>query len=237
MKQKINNKRLMVVLLALITIGFGSSSQAALVTDAADIPNAAVIDFSEFAGGWLYGAGPVQIGNPVSRDIEWSSSTSNSVIGDGAYGLLNNGNWTSARVGFTGLNAASGHMTYQFNDAPVAAVGGFMNYATGNGTPVIEVLDQNGAVLESYDVLAMAPISTPNGTDEGAFRGIVRPQADIYALRITNAFDVLDDLTFTSTVVSRPPIPPSIPVPALSTWALLLLAGLMGVAAFTRRRA
>jgi len=233
MKSKFSNKYLLATITALLSVGFGSAVQADLVTSAGDIPSATVIDFSEFGGSFLFTSGPVQIGNPVALDIEWFSTNSNAVIGNGGYGLGDNGGWDSGRNGYTGLNTDSGSMTFQFNDGPVAGVGGFMNYAVPNfGTPTIEVLDQGGAVLESYDILALAPISTPNGTNEGAFRGIVRPQADIYALRLLNGYDVLDDLTF-----SAGPREPVVPVPTLSTWALMLLAGLLGIAAFTRRRA
>ena len=232
MIKKFNNKHLFKVMIVLCSIVFGSATQADLVTSAAEITDATVIDFSEFNGPWLFTAGPVQIGNPVTRDIEWFASHDQAVIGNSSYGLAGNGNWTSARNGYTGLNATSGSMTFQFNDSPVTGVGGFVNYApVSYGTPIIEVLDQNGAVLESYDIFALAPISTPDGTDEGAFRGIVRAQADIYAFRLMNAFDVLDDLTFTDV-----PAEPPIPVPSLSTWALLLLASLLGLTAFVRRR-
>lgn len=200
MKSKFDSKYLLVVLSAIIFLGFGSTAQADLVTSAGDFPDATVIDFSEFNGPWLITAGPVQIGTPVARDIEWFSTYASSAIGSGTYGLDGNGSWTSGRNGYTGLNTSSGAMTYQFNDLPVAGVGGFMNYAVpGYGNAIIQALDQAGEVLESYDLVALAPISTPGETDAGAFRGIVRAQADIYALRVSNAFDVLDDFSFTGT--------------------------------------
>lgn len=233
MKFKINNKSLLTVLVTFSTLGFGQATHADLVQSAGEIPAATVIDFSEFSGDFLFGAGPVQIGVPAGLDIEWFSSNTSAVIGNGSYGLDDNGSWTIGRNGYTGLNTDSGSMTFQFNDGPVAGVGGFMNYAIpGYGSAIIEALDQGGAVLESYDILALAPISTPNGIDEGAFRGIVRPQADIYGFRLLNAFDVLDDLTFTNV-----PAGPPEPVPTLSTWALILMAGLFGMVAFVRRRA
>lgn len=229
----IGRKHILAVVALLATLGFGLTAQAELITTDEGIPSPVVIDFSEFSGGWLSGAGPVQIGNPVSRDIEWFTDNSGSVIGDGGYGLTTNGQWTAARNGFTGLNASAGSMTYRFNDSPVAVVGGFMNYAPGNGIPSIEALDEFGVVLETYDLLAVAPIVTPDATDDGAFRGINRPTADIYALRITNGFDVLDDLTFSGSPVQA--VDP-VSIPTLSTWALLLLAGLLTLVAFNRRR-
>ena len=194
-------KRFFALALAMLAV---STLQAGLVTSVSEFPEGAgttVIDFSEFSGPFLFTAGPVQIGDPAARDIEWFSTASNSVIGNGSYGLSTNGSWTSGRNGYTGLNTSSGSMTFRFNDSPVAGVGGFMNYAPGTAaTAIIEALDQAGEILESYDLIALAPISTPGGVDAGAFRGIVRAQADIYALRVSNAFDVLDDFTFTEEV-------------------------------------
>ncbi len=229
MTSRFQNRQLLTVFAVLLLVGFVPAVRAALVTSADQLSNVTVIDFSEFSGDFLFTAGPVQIGNPVGRNIEWFSTYERSVIGNGGYGLNANGNWTSARQGYTGLNTESGAMTYRFNDAPVSGVGGFVNYATEEGQAIIEVLDQNGVVLESYDVTDSAPISTPGANDAGAFLGIWRPQADIYALRLSNAYDVLDDLTFTSA--------PAVPVPTLSTWAMLLLAGLLGMLAVLRRRA
>jgi len=230
MKTELQNSYLPMLLAVFFVLGFSPVTQAALVTSADQVPNAAVIDFSEFTGGWQYTAGPVQIGNPLGRNIEWSSTYSSSVIGDGGYGLDGNGNWTSARVGYTGVNTNQGSMTFRFNDAPVSAVGGFVNYAVpAYAAALIEALDQNGVVLESYDLNALAPISTPNATDAGAFRGIARASADIYALRVSNGYVVLDDLAFSS-------VPP-VPVPTLSAWAMVLLAGLLGLLALARRRA
>lgn len=230
MKSRFQSRQLLTVFAVLVLVGFVPAARAALVTSADQLGNATVIDFSEFSGNWLRTSGPVQIGNPVGRNIEWFTTYGDSVIGNEGYGLSANGSWNSGRQGYTGLNTASGAMTFRFNDAPVSGVGGFVNYATpGYGAAIIEVLDQNGAVLESYDVTALAPISTPGATNAGAFRGIVRPQADIYALRLNNSYDVLDDLTFTSA--------PAVPVPTLSTWAMLLLAGLLGMLGVIRRRA
>jgi hypothetical protein len=46
---------------------------------------------------------------------------------------------------------------------------------------------------------------------------------------VSDGYIVLDDLTFTSQA--------AVPVPTFSTWALVLLAGLLGLVVFMRRRA
>jgi PEP-CTERM motif len=100
-------------------------------------------------------------------------------------------------------------MTYTFNDALVSNVGGFMNYAPENGPNVlIEVLAADHiTVLESYDLTLLAPIVTPGGANAGAFRGITRASADIGALRVSNQYAVLDNLTFHGSAVTAVPEP------------------------------
>src|SRR5205823_5755226 len=143
-----------------------------------------------------------------------------SVIGNSSYGLGTNGSWNSGRNGYTGLNAPTGTMTYAFQSGPVSGVGGFLNYAPGTGGDVIILaLDASNNVLESYDISILAPIITPDGTNAGAFRGILRVSPDIAAFQITNSFVVLDNLEFTSTTTAAP-----VPEP---TSLLLLGAGLV----------
>jgi hypothetical protein len=229
MNLQFKNRHLLASVALMFALGCGSTAQADLMTSDVNITDATVIDFSD-QGPFISSGGPVAIGSSVSRDIDWFSTHSNSSIGNGTYGVTPNGQWEPTRNGYTGVNISSGAMTYQFNDSPVAVAGGFINYAPGTGTPYIEVLDQNGDVLESYNLDADAPISTPDAIDDGAFRGIIRDQADIYALRVANAYIVLDDLTFSDTGGA------SVSVPSLSSWGLILLAALLGFVAFNRRR-
>jgi hypothetical protein len=182
-------------------------AHAELVTAADDVDSPTVIDFSQFTerDGYFVGGLPVQIGDLVAEDVLWHSTHGGSVIGTAgdppadSYNLVGNGHWTGARGGFTGLNLGTGAMTYTFRCGTVAAVGGLMNYAVPDfGAPNtrIEALDADGNVLEAYDVVVDAPIATPATNDAGAFRGIVRPTADIATLRVSNRFVVLDDLAF-----------------------------------------
>ena len=80
-------------------------------------------------------------------------------------------------------------------------------------------------MLESYSLTNLAPISTPYATDGGEFRGIVRNTVDIEAFRLSNAYIVLDDLTFggysgESGIASPTPEPGSIGLAAAGLAAL-----------------
>jgi len=74
----------------------------------------------------------------------------------------------------------------------------------------MRVLDKNGAILESHDIGAEAPISTPNGSNDGAFRGVSHPSADIAAIEfLITGVMVIDDLAFSQTpapVEAQPPV-------------------------------
>ncbi len=183
------------------------------ITDAGNIPEPSqTVDFSQFtgdfsadcpdifSGDFCFTVGPIQVGDLVLEDIIWSSTHVGSVIGNGVYGLGDNGGWDSDRNGYVGINFAADTavMKFDFNDGAVCAVGGFVNYGP-NEFPdpfVIRALDNGDVVLETFDVRSDAPISTPAAQNDGAFRGIVRASNDIAAIELTGEFDVLDDLKF-----------------------------------------
>jgi len=187
-------------ILLLVPVG-AQNAFAVTVIDANDIAEPSkTVDFSQF-GPFVDTQGPVQVGDLVGEDIEWSSTTPFSVIGNGFYGLGTNGNWDAGRNGYVGLNDADqgNSMRFDFNDDSVCGVGGFVNYAPDffQNPFTITALDSNNDVLETFDVSNNAPISTPNAINDGEFRGIVRATNDIAALELSGEFDVLDDLKFT----------------------------------------
>ncbi len=193
--------RRMTIWIVAVFIVFLHTSQAALVTNTFQSdPTLKIVDFSQFTT-LTYTSGPIQIGELVGEDIVWTTTSPNgaSVIGLAEYGLGSNGWWGEGKT-FVGLNGPfgqSGYMLFEFNDDYVNAVGGFINYSPGLDLDVlVEALNINGEVLESYNINELAPIST-SGANQGAFRGIVRQTMDISAFRVSNSFVVLDDLTFT----------------------------------------
>ena len=188
-----------------VLLALSGTAQAALITSSPG--GTSLVDFSQFGGDFIFTAGPVQVGDLVGEDIVWSSTSTNSVIGNGGYGLGDNGSWDAGRNGYVGLNntfSTGDYIRFDFNDGPVNVVGGFVNYCilaeASQCDPaqdfMIDVLGLGDVVLESYNISELAPIVTAGGVNEGAFRGIARESADIMAFRLFNAVNVLDDLEF-----------------------------------------
>lgn len=206
------------------------AASAGLITSTAGIgAPSKTVDFSQFSAPFVSTIGPVQIGGLVGENITWSSSLATAVIGSGQYLLGGNGQWNTPQT-FTGSGDDTAVMTYRFLDGPVNAVGGFLNYGIDPAfvEPVLlQALDINGNVLESYDLLTLAAISTPGGLNEGAFRGIARATNDIYGFAISGRGIVLDDLTF-----SRAPVSATVPEPA-TLW--LVAVGAVTAAGVLRR--
>ncbi|GLC28305.1 PEP-CTERM sorting domain-containing protein [Roseisolibacter agri] len=134
--------------------------------------------------------------------------------------------------------ASGGALRVTFG-TPVAGVGAVLNYTPPclYGTPVppgpsIRLLGAAGEVLGTYNLEALAPITTPAAVNAGAFRGAIRPGGDIYAAEFASGtFLVLDDLRFGG-VAAGPPVT-SVPEPA--TVALVAI-GWCGIVVGRRRR-
>ena len=212
-------------------LSLGVPAQAVLVTDSAALGPATVIDFSQYdIGMYTRTHGPEQVGGLVGEDVVFTAVGPNPGFGGGGYGLVGNGSWNDpvgpgGRDGYAFIDNGGLYMDFKF-DALVSGVGGFMNYCPTCplGDAMIEVYGLGDILLESYNIELLAPISTPNGVNDGAFRGIVRNTADISSFRVWNRIAVLDDLTFARAEVPEP-----------GTLALLGI-GLVGMGLARRRR-
>lgn len=187
-----------------------TSAWGALVTDSSSIPGPQlIVNFSQFTSHYPPSGLPVQVGGLVGKDIAMEGAGD---YGNFSYSLgygwwePQNGYWrgpvyTTPGVYFTSYTG-SGAMIFRFKDGPVRAVGALVNYDPNPdwnpAHPIITALDINDQPLESYDLASAAPIDTPSAENQGGFRGIVRPQADIYGFSYGNGHLVLTNLTFTN---------------------------------------
>jgi hypothetical protein len=131
----------------------------------------------------------------------------------GTYGLADNGQWTSAGSGASGVgtsNAFASFMRFTF-DTPISAVGGFVNYCVSAGftcngfSATMRAFDVDFNVLGAYDIDFDAPIST-TGVNDGAFRGIDVGTASIKYLDWGGSYVTMGDLSYgaVSTVTPEP---------------------------------
>lgn len=211
-------------------------AHASLITLPSGIPSpSTVVDFSDFADvNTVHTNGPVQVGNLVGVDVTFTSDNPDgSLLGSGPYQLSDNGVWdstiTMAGIDVDAFLSDTYTMTFSFNSGPVSAVGAFMNYSvfedSGFGDVTIAALAADSSILEQYDITQLSPISTPGGVNDGAFRGILRSNADIFGFSVSNSAAVLTDLTFSSATLpdnSSVPEPRSI---VLMLSGFLFLAG------------
>jgi hypothetical protein len=209
-----------VMLFALIcSCTLRSAKADTLLTSSSSITSPTVIDFSAFGPGITYTSGPVALGSGVT----WSSSTPGSSIGSGTYVLLSgtssNGIWDS-NLHDVALGGFPGTMTFTFA-SPVSSVGAFMNYAPCAVCSDVVIGAYDGSTsLGSFDINLLAPISTPGGVDQGAFRGISAGSPEITSFTVSNSGVILTDLTFGGAAATSVPEPSTI---------VLLSIGLLGL--------
>ncbi len=228
-------------------------AQAQFITSASQLgPPARTITFSQYLGVQSVRT-PINVSlDPALPVTLTASGTAGTILSDQQYNLggLNtgappdavfciNGAWRG-QEGYVGLFPGS-IATFMWG-AAATGVGAFMNYVPLCGTadkrpPTISLLGASGAVLETYNVDALGRIVTPNGLNEGAFRGALRSQADVFGVQFTGAFLVLDNLQIAGlpTGVTPPPVT-TVPEPRSG---VLIAAALGGIhlARRIRRRA
>lgn len=229
--------------LALVAV-LSQPANAILLTSSAGIPTAApTINFSQFAE---IGRTDILIGDPpleidalqnetvLLRPISGTSNVA-IILGehtppihpDNSFYLMTNGHWGPDRDGFLGISHGGGQRVVariEFANGPVAFIGGLFNYPPDpRWLPVImTALDSNLSIIEQHYIDIEAPISTPGQNNVGEFRGIMREQAEIFAIEINAPFAVMDDIRFGREI------------PEPSTSSLSALAILMAI---SKRRA
>lgn len=173
------------------------SAQAALITSAPLDGTTTVVPAGPGCGGGPIGAITIsEFTNPVC----WPTGQS--------FGLSDNGNWNNpaGSFGLIGINSATAYFILDLG-AAYASVGVFMNYPIplGNGGPVLSALAADGVtILESYNIHSLAPISTPNAVNAGAFRGIARSSADIRYLQVASGFAAVHSITVAPSATAVP---------------------------------
>jgi hypothetical protein len=212
------------------TLTLPGAVRADLITTEADLPTpSAVVNFDDFRGRLVRvtPTSPLQVGGTAGNILATCDISDVFVGQPEPFQLGTNGRWDAVTMGpFAGGNAPSFSLTFTFIDGPVTGVGAFVNYGPGAGPdPIISALNADGQVLESYDLAALAPVVTPGEVNAGAFRGILRPEGDIAAFRVSNSFLVLDDLRFSHAAVPEP------------SSCVLALLGTMTALAVARRQA
>lgn len=170
------------------------TAYADLVTSPGEIVDATVIDFSTQPTVSNV-AGPIQIGDAVGLDVTVDGTPNSGFYTNfNGWGLCDNGGWGAPQTYISANDARPGTIRVSFNDGPVLSVGGFMNHSPcDSATMEISVYDSGMNLLETYDITADAV--TPAGINEGVFRGISRPSADIAYFEIFGGVPVLDDVT------------------------------------------
>src|SRR5262249_25905282 len=205
---------------ALIVLSWVGLSPATLITTSAGFQNPVVIDFSQYSSCSFGSPGcapPLNVGGLVGEVVNFSGTPG--FFGASAYnasfGFEANGFWDNGRNGFVGINNGQGgtgiFVRFTFAAGLVSSAGAFENYSpTTGGSPIIRALDSSGNILEQYNLSLLALISTPNGLNQGAFRGIARSTRDIAAIEFLDGFQAIDNLTFTRAVAATVSEPSSI---------------------------
>jgi hypothetical protein len=224
-------RRRLLALAAAGALAFATHANAALLTSDAGY-SGPTLDLSAFAtGNYNFTFGPESIpgGITFTSNVINSNSGLGSVLGQGGYGLAANGSFGGDAV-YAGLDGPSGYMSFLF-DTAVSSFGAYINYAPGLGEDQkIGAYDSGGNLLEEWNLTVSAPISTPGGFNEFAFRGIQLATASIAEFRMSGAYI----LAAASADGSATP-PPPVGVPDSGATIAMLGLAIVSLAAFRKK--
>lgn len=210
-------------LLVLLLCSSQPPSKAVLVSDSNGFSSPISFNFADQPPGNTYTSGPVTVGASTGETIIFTGSPNDEikdkpVISAPApfnpkfpriYDIDDNGEWTDP-LSWAGTNDEKNFIEFSFGSGPVAAAGAFMNYDPDYGGAIISAYNDQGNLLESYYLATAAPIDTPYQKNAGDFRGILRQSLDISRLRLSNAYAVVSQITFSR---GSTPVPPALKVP------------------------
>jgi hypothetical protein len=216
------------LLAAVAALSIASAAQAAPTLLTSDAGYAGPeLDLSGYdTGDYNFTFGPVTVGEfTFTADIPNSNSGQGAVVGQGGYGLGDNGSFGGDAV-YIGIDGPGGYGQLLGTTA-YSAIGFYFNYCPRCGdSPFISTLDISGNVMSTFFLDVDAPISTPGGFNQFQFRGIQNDTADIYGLRFGGAY-ILAAGSASGDVVGGVPEP--------ATWAMMLI-GFGSLGAVLRRR-
>jgi hypothetical protein len=187
------------------------------------------LDLSAYANGqynFTFGPKSIPGGITFTSNNNGGNSGQGSVIGQGLYTLGSNGSFDANPV-YIGLDSATGYMTFAFA-TPQKSFGAFLNYLPGlPQQPTISTYDITNNLLSSFNLANSAPINTPGGVDQFAFRGIDEGSAVISSFRLSGSY-VLATGTANGNIPPAPTPTQSVPEPTTAIGTLIGLATILG---------
>ena len=174
------------------------------------------IDFHQFTATTALSSGAVQIGGAIGADVTARAENVETALRNDKWDLGDNGVWSDSDTrrmhGYIGIPLDKADVVrIDFNGEAVLGVGGFMNHHSSAREVSLKAYDADGDLLESFDILRDAPISTPASENGGGFRGILRQRKEIARVEIAGAGIAFDELTYITGEAEADPEPGTIP--------------------------
>jgi hypothetical protein len=208
-----------IALLGALAVAPTAQAAVMLTTDSTGY-SGPVLDLTGFEGFYTFFNDPLVLADGTVLTPVGTDTQGGSVVGTGGYGLADNG--FSFATPIIGTNSDLGYIELTFTSL-VSSFGGFFNYAPGFGdNPFIAAYDSLGGLLGSFDLSALAPISTPGAVDAFAFRGIDSDATDIASVRFGGSFIIYAP---DAVVIAPIPVPAALPLMLLALGGLGLVAG------------